>query len=609
MSSLKLIAPIDLSLGRLSLAGRGSRRGPEKWEWTATPARRECEAEGVEPGVYTAFVEPLGQAALSFVFEFRPGEVRPIELPPITVLSNQAQSVSEDLVRAIEAEQGPSDLEPLTLEAVPSSSTEVPAEAEKLINVGLSEDHSPKKVGGWSPYRFADDVRSELIDGRLELVIPRPTDELPGAASGGRVRLSVALENTRVERVMVPLYRGGTRMLVQASELSSEDMELLVVPVDPVRRALTQALRAGFVTEAQAIAADLQQVKRDQLVGGDPWIETVLALLGIRFPGVFPHSAVCLPSETIEKYSWIPDIHIVAAHRQLLGAGDDQAKRARAAEKAARCFKRARTLGAPYYTYANQLAAEMLGSLLELGINDEVTNLIRFEHDKWLGNAPLQRSAGASFSWVMVDRRVRASRQASSATSGRLNPRHASIVFRARLCAGQLRPTGLSKRRPATHTGKASTKRSPSPWMATADQPNIMQMTPSHLHVPRDPPALAHRSVRRDDPQYKRVGGKRSAGGYVLSATFEHGGDDWTRILLEVRDETSQRDTGKTVEFFLHHTFEPNRIQATFRGGKATLSISAWGGFTVGAWILPDGVELELDLASVEGAPDRIQQD
>jgi hypothetical protein len=56
------------------------------------------------------------------------------------------------------------------------------------------------------------------------------------------------------------------------------------------------------------------------------------------------------------------------------------------------------------------------------------------------------------------------------------------------------------------------------------------------------------------------------------------------------------------VVFHLHDTFSPNVIPVDPVGGVATLDLTSYGAFTVGA-ILADGTKLELDLASLAEAP------
>lgn len=121
-------------------------------------------------------------------------------------------------------------------------------------------------------------------------------------------------------------------------------------------------------------------------------------------------------------------------------------------------------------------------------------------------------------------------------------------------------------------------------------------------------PALSRKTAFPDDPQKGRFGGKASDKGFTLSARFRSSGSDWVDVRLLV-----EADQGVTLkpedyaEFFLHDTFDPDQISAVFKDGRAELSVLSYGGFTVGVWIPSHGVQLELDLARVRGAPRAIR--
>jgi hypothetical protein len=71
-------------------------------------------------------------------------------------------------------------------------------------------------------------------------------------------------------------------------------------------------------------------------------------------------------------------------------------------------------------------------------------------------------------------------------------------------------------------------------------------------------------------------------------------------IQLTVRaDDALPPNFSDIVEFFLHTIFIPSCIKASFRGYTASVTVHAWGGFTVGAWLPSQRVELECDLAAL----------
>jgi hypothetical protein len=119
-----------------------------------------------------------------------------------------------------------------------------------------------------------------------------------------------------------------------------------------------------------------------------------------------------------------------------------------------------------------------------------------------------------------------------------------------------------------------------------------------------DPPALRRMIVSPDDSNAGRFGGSAKSGDFVLRAEFaEAKRKNKVRVTLTVECEKPINVSHEQVEFFLHDSYEPDRIAVPFRKGKATLAVNAWGGFTVGAWLAARGLELELNLATIPGAP------
>jgi hypothetical protein len=127
---------------------------------------------------------------------------------------------------------------------------------------------------------------------------------------------------------------------------------------------------------------------------------------------------------------------------------------------------------------------------------------------------------------------------------------------------------------------------------------------------PRDPPALRLPVLQFDDPQKGRFGGKAEVDGFSLSASFSESGDqNWIEIhLVATAKPGVVLDSDAVAEFFLHDTFRPSRLSVTFANGVATLTLRAFGGFTVGVWIPSHQVQLELDLAELSYAPRVIKE-
>jgi hypothetical protein len=107
-----------------------------------------------------------------------------------------------------------------------------------------------------------------------------------------------------------------------------------------------------------------------------------------------------------------------------------------------------------------------------------------------------------------------------------------------------------------------------------------------------------------DDPQKGQWGGKSTSDGRVLSAQVRQLSDDWFAVALSVVSTPSSSRTPLEgeVEFHLHPTFT-TPVPVKVKDGRAGLSLTAWGAFTVG--VLADGGQttLELDLAEDPSFP------
>lgn len=129
------------------------------------------------------------------------------------------------------------------------------------------------------------------------------------------------------------------------------------------------------------------------------------------------------------------------------------------------------------------------------------------------------------------------------------------------------------------------------------------------IRARRSVPGLARPVQNPDDPHKGRFGQAASRDGVTLSASFKPAGDKWVDVeLLLTADTGSRVHNGDEAVFFLHPTFNPDRVSERFRDGKARLSIKAWGGFTVGVWLPVQKIELELDLAELTDAPPVIKE-
>lgn len=124
---------------------------------------------------------------------------------------------------------------------------------------------------------------------------------------------------------------------------------------------------------------------------------------------------------------------------------------------------------------------------------------------------------------------------------------------------------------------------------------------PSETSEKRQAPGLSQPITHPDDPQKGRFGGTRQREGFTLDASFSGTkSPNWTRITLEV---AGLAGNGDIAQFILHDSFQPEVREAEFHDNLATLTVTAWGGFTVGVWLPKRNIELELDLVELETAP------
>jgi hypothetical protein len=116
---------------------------------------------------------------------------------------------------------------------------------------------------------------------------------------------------------------------------------------------------------------------------------------------------------------------------------------------------------------------------------------------------------------------------------------------------------------------------------------------------PARPPSS---TIDTEDPNKGQFGGSNSANGRVLLADVERISEDWFRVKAVVR-ATDVPLSGE-VKFYLHKPTFPNPVRTVMASkDKADYEFSAWGAFTLGATTDDGRTTLELDLATLTGAP------
>jgi cellulose biosynthesis protein BcsQ len=117
--------------------------------------------------------------------------------------------------------------------------------------------------------------------------------------------------------------------------------------------------------------------------------------------------------------------------------------------------------------------------------------------------------------------------------------------------------------------------------------------------------AGAIEAIDVDDPHRGQFGGSAEAPDRRFSAQVSPSTTtpDWFKVDLSVEGHGPTPLAGE-VEFHLHPTFKPSIVRIPAQDGKATLTLSAWGGFTAGA-VADNGLtRLELNLAALSNLPE-----
>ncbi|MBJ7484436.1 pYEATS domain-containing protein [Brevundimonas sp.] len=403
----------------------------------------------------------------------------------------------------------------------------------------------------------------------------------------------MAIENVRVERLLLPLYRGGAQVTILPSRFSTNDVELEVLPTDPRLRALARALIAGTAVDAEAVRSIVlrREHETDETPTAplDPWEEMLSALLSIRFPDVLPTPSATKAADLARKAPWAYDVHVIQARQGLYASTPED--RGVAAENALRLLRKAQACGSPYFAYTNQLFSELVEGLVGHFTKHRLPPLRRRAERiraRWVREQPLQSRAGASFSWFRRDSVLLAAGilAPNRRPTGGLSSASNAVLFRGRISEGRLRLEGErgsyrsmnTRARPSSYDGAAGFD---------------------------DAPALGRDPGPSDDPNAGRFGGQSRVGGYSISTTFDGAEQaEWIDVTLTVVAETSLAVPTEAVAWFcLYPSFDPQWVKVLFANGRAELTFEVWGGFTVGVWLPHARVELETDLSTSPGAP------
>jgi hypothetical protein len=611
-TSLHFEAPGDLSVGTVRITGEGETIA----DWVATPDNRIFQQDDLKPGIYSAEIGPTGVAPQSVVFKIEEGQANNVVLPSFSSLSSSGSntsffdssnrqtlsevpySLSGDILENRDAlflgEAVPDTLgEHVFHPRRPHSVERAQSQEKRRVSIGLSEEKHGRESFGI----FHGQSRMELLYGRLEIEIPAPRHRDPWA--GKRVRLSASIEQMRIERCLLPLYLGGTRITLAAPPFTPSDLELGVVPVDPKLRALLRTLDAGSSAEAIAV--------RDNVLGAndplalfdddaDPWGAILVGLLAIRFPEIFPHIGPAWAEALAMRAGWAFDAHVIRAGQTLASASDESAQD-EAVMTAIGFLAKAQGTGSPYFRYTNQLFAEIAAGISDYlkmtGPSEESIALTRFRrlYGRWYRELPLQRGAGPTFTWLARDQAALRERKVlvpHRHPSGKLRPQDTLVIFEGQISAGQITIIGEDP-------GASRSLPGDGPTLSFAAE----RSTGPGEHDYSQMPALERPPGPDDDPNKGRFGGEANRGGFHLTASFEKAKSQTNVVLSVEADRSENIALGDFAWFILHPTFSPAMLKVAFRGRRAQLRLQVGGRFTVGVWLPKAGVKLERELSEI----------
>lgn len=158
-------------------------------------------------------------------------------------------------------------------------------------------------------------------------------------------------------------------------------------------------------------------------------------------------------------------------------------------------------------------------------------------------------------------------------------------------------------------TGSISAVLKPSPDLDAAEQrvkhaiAAALPTEPTRNAFLTDLPATSSsaedlRALASTDPTKGQFGGRAVADGRKLSAKVAPLGTeiDYFRVDITVESLPGSAPLVGVVSFFLHPTFPTPILRANAENGRATVTVLAWGAFTVGVLCDEGRVTLELDL-------------
>ncbi|MEB0027390.1 hypothetical protein QN375_16660 [Pseudomonas sp. MH9.2] len=264
----------------------------------------------------------------------------------------------------------------------------------------------------------------------------------------------------------------------------------------------------------------------------------------------------------VERAGWTFDAFVVRAYYVITAAKisavetrDAQKLQDEAVAAAVAYLSKAQVAGSPYYSYTNQLFAEVVVGIAEYFRESKArfqpATVNKFDrlYSRWHRELPLQRGAGLTFTWLARDLDVLKSDKLlvpKRDVSGRLRQSHTAIIFEGQVSAGNIEIIGGG----------------PNSFQPLSDDDTFLSSVVEPEYQLSQMPSLGRILGPDDDPNLGRFGGQSSLDGFHLTATFEPTEPrDWVTIILTLEAERSAMiGIGDFAWFLLHPTFSPSAI-------------------------------------------------
>jgi hypothetical protein len=376
------------------------------------PTSSTFEFEAAVPGLYTASLDTLDNDRRLWSF-------------PVTGTSTSSERAPAQPRRPRERLHGHAP-GPAMRDA---STFESGVRPGAVYSLGLSRTEQQPDCGlpqgegqGWRPFVSDSAVKVRNSDSADVEVEFQRDDHLRPADGGGLLRLSFAIEATRVQQLLVPLFAGGVTIRVGAA--ASEhimDNKLSVLPMRREVRALMQALTSSSTEIAERLWDDLSTGPANLAnyagnnMDEDPWVSAAAGLMLFRLGRLNKQDAWI--QSLAERHAWLPDAGILAAHQAL---SQDEPDIGRALSH----LSRASVAGPVYFFESNRLQGDLLVALAVDAPGEAQRQAAARELALRRQRFSEQVPVGAFFSWLAAG---------GARTSGVLDQRDTAIINRGQL--------------------------------------------------------------------------------------------------------------------------------------------------------------------------------